>query len=290
MPGFEDVVQHIAGLWKNNRGAIAKAGEQISKGIQPAKARAGSPPPGPGTLRVAYDQLKRTLRRNMGRIRSGSQISFSPPTHVSCSAGASESRPPKLRACWKPPWMPCAPAGCSTKSVSGSTGTRWTSDGSYPTSRRCSTTRRCSPWPTSKRSRRRGEPRYGRVAGEIFEYVLRDMTDPEGGFYSAEDADSEGEEGLFYVWTPREVEEILGKEVGEGLLQVLRHHSRRKFRGACEYSAPSPNPSPRRLGRGEWTRVRWMLCSKKAEGNSLQHGRSGSTPSRTTRSSPPGTA
>jgi uncharacterized protein YyaL (SSP411 family) len=41
------------------------------------------------------------------------------------------------------------------------------------------------------------------------------MTDPAGGFYSTEDADSEGEEGKFYVWTPREIEEALGKEAAE---------------------------------------------------------------------------
>jgi uncharacterized protein YyaL (SSP411 family) len=55
---------------------------------------------------------------------------------------------------------------------------------------------------------------FAQVAREIFAYVLRDMTAPDGGFYSAEDADSEGKEGLFYVWTPREVKEHLGKETG----------------------------------------------------------------------------
>ena len=55
-------------------------------------------------------------------------------------------------------------------------------------------------------------PAYRRTALEIFEYVLRDMTSPEGAFYSAEDADSEGEEGLFYFWTPAELLEVLGKE------------------------------------------------------------------------------
>ena len=50
------------------------------------------------------------------------------------------------------------------------------------------------------------------VAEELFEYVLRDMTAPGGGFYSAQDADTEGEEGTFYLWTPGQVEEVLGAE------------------------------------------------------------------------------
>jgi uncharacterized protein YyaL (SSP411 family) len=57
-----------------------------------------------------------------------------------------------------------------------------------------------------------GKEQYKRVAGQIFEYVLRDMTSPEGGFYSAEDADSEGVEGKFYVWTPKEIIEVLGEK------------------------------------------------------------------------------
>jgi uncharacterized protein YyaL (SSP411 family) len=54
-----------------------------------------------------------------------------------------------------------------------------------------------------------GEDFYRRIAEETLDYVARDMTAPEGGFYSAEDADSEGEEGKFYVWTPAEIEHAL---------------------------------------------------------------------------------
>jgi uncharacterized protein len=50
-----------------------------------------------------------------------------------------------------------------------------------------------------------GHDRYRRVVEETVGYVLRDLRHPDGGFYSAEDADSEGEEGLFYVWTPDQV-------------------------------------------------------------------------------------
>jgi uncharacterized protein YyaL (SSP411 family) len=56
--------------------------------------------------------------------------------------------------------------------------------------------------------------RYLRVAEEILHYVLREMKSPEGGFYSTQDADSEGEEGKFYVWTRDQIKEILGKEKG----------------------------------------------------------------------------
>jgi uncharacterized protein YyaL (SSP411 family) len=55
-------------------------------------------------------------------------------------------------------------------------------------------------------------PVFERTAREIITYVLRDMTSPDGAFFSAEDADSEGEEGLFYLWTTEEVEKILGQE------------------------------------------------------------------------------
>ena len=59
-----------------------------------------------------------------------------------------------------------------------------------------------------------GRTPYRRVAEEILEYVIRDMTDRSGGFYSSEDADSEGVEGKFYVWTREEVISRLGDEDG----------------------------------------------------------------------------
>src|SRR5262249_34020531 len=58
------------------------------------------------------------------------------------------------------------------------------------------------------------KPRYRQVAEETLEYIMRDMTNPLGGFYSSEDADSEGEEGKFYTWTPGEIIEVLGEEDG----------------------------------------------------------------------------
>lgn len=60
-----------------------------------------------------------------------------------------------------------------------------------------------------------GKDIYKDIARKIFTYVLRDMTSTGGGFYSAEDADSEGEEGKFYLWQPEEVKEAAGEEDGK---------------------------------------------------------------------------
>jgi len=62
---------------------------------------------------------------------------------------------------------------------------------------------------------------YKETAKEILEYVLRDMTHPEGGFYSAEDADSEGEEGKFYLWDADELRNVLDKDESGFAIKVF---------------------------------------------------------------------
>ena len=65
-----------------------------------------------------------------------------------------------------------------------------------------------------------GDENYARVVRETLDYTLRDMTDTGGGFYSTEDADSEGVEGKFYVWTPTQLREILGDQAATTFARV----------------------------------------------------------------------
>jgi uncharacterized protein len=85
-----------------------------------------------------------------------------------------------------------------------------------------------------------GDAFYRRIAEETLDYVARDMTDPEGGFYSAEDADSEGEEGKFYVWTPAEIEGALEPEEARLAMRFWDVTERGNFEGKNILNVPRP--------------------------------------------------
>src|SRR5262249_38839984 len=74
-----------------------------------------------------------------------------------------------------------------------------------------------------------GNAAWRRVAEESIAYVQRDLMHPDGAFFASEDADSEGEEGKFYVWTPAQVKAVLGDEDGELFCQVYGITERGNF-------------------------------------------------------------
>ncbi len=75
-----------------------------------------------------------------------------------------------------------------------------------------------------------GIKEFEETAKEIFTYVMRDMTDEKGGFYSAEDADSEGVEGKFYVWTEDEVRQVLKGDEADLIIDVYSIDKTGNFR------------------------------------------------------------
>ncbi|MFM7107420.1 MAG: thioredoxin domain-containing protein [Planctomycetaceae bacterium] len=85
-----------------------------------------------------------------------------------------------------------------------------------------------------------GREEFAEVVRSTLDYVLRDMTDPAGGFWSAEDADSEGEEGKFYVWTPDEVRGVLGAVEGELFCAAYDVTPQGNFEGTSILHLPRP--------------------------------------------------
>ncbi|MGV3774735.1 MAG: thioredoxin domain-containing protein [Verrucomicrobiales bacterium] len=81
---------------------------------------------------------------------------------------------------------------------------------------------------------------FAQVAHETLQYILRDMTHPEGGFFSAEDADSEGKEGKFYNWTKSELQQLL---TPEEFVVVSRYYGITEKGNFVDHSDPDPLPN-----------------------------------------------
>ena len=134
-----------------------------------------------------------------------------------------------------------------------------------------------------------GNPLFAQVAEETAAWVMREMQSPEGGYYSTIDADSEGEEGKFYVWTPEEVQALLS--AAEYHVAALTSASMdrpisRIRTGICRSSRRSM-----KWRRKPQNRLpRWMHCSHPLGQSSLPIASNASIPAATRKSSPVGTA
>lgn len=97
-----------------------------------------------------------------------------------------------------------------------------------------------------------GNPFYARVARETFDYVLGRMTDPQGGFYATEDADSEGEEGKYYVWSLAEIVDLLGEERARTFASVYDVSQTGNWERKNILNLPRPvSEAAKELGRDE---------------------------------------
>ena len=97
-----------------------------------------------------------------------------------------------------------------------------------------------------------GRPLYRRIATEVLDYVLREMTSTEGAFWSATDADSEGEEGKFFAWTPAEVRDAVGEELAPLILAYYDISEQGNWEGKGIPNTPVPLPEvARRFGLSE---------------------------------------
>lgn len=214
MPGFMDIARQVAELWRNDRERLQTAGNEIARAIQPGGPASSAGVPGVEMLGTAWRQLRQSYDAKWGGF--GTAPKFPTPHHLTFL----------LRWHWRDPGTDALFMVEKTLDAMRDGGIfdhvgfgfhRYSVDRRWlvPHFEKMLYDQAMLAVAYTEAFQATGKAVYADVAGEIFEYVLRDMQDAGGGFYSAEDADSEGREGLFYVWTPEQVRQVLGEEDGD---------------------------------------------------------------------------
>jgi uncharacterized protein len=213
-PGFTDLILQLAHLWKNQREKVVQAGEEITKAIQPQKSHGTDGKSfSLSVLQEAYEQLRMRFDTRWGGFSNAPK--FPTPHNLTLLLRWHIRNPGSEALAMVEKTLESMRHGGIFDQVGlgfhrYSVDERWL----VPHFEKMLYDQAMLAIAYTEAYQVTRKQAYEKVCREIFEYVLRDMTDSEGAFYSAEDADSEGKEGLFYVWTPEEVKAVLGQELG----------------------------------------------------------------------------
>jgi uncharacterized protein YyaL (SSP411 family) len=215
MVGFTDLLQKIAGLWRRDRERILRGSQEIRQAIEKVDQRGATGPAlDQGVLKKGYQQFRKTFDENWGGF--GAAPKFPTPHHLTFllrwyrrsgdpEAGRIVER--TLEAMRRGGIFDQVGLGFHRYSVDE----KWL----IPHFEKMLYDQALLAMAYTEAYQALKKREYREVTRDIFTYVLRDMTSPEGGFYSAEDADSEGHEGRFYVWKPGEIKGHLGEVQGD---------------------------------------------------------------------------
>jgi uncharacterized protein YyaL (SSP411 family) len=218
-PGMMELVPALADAWKNRREDVMKSAEQITSELARATGGAPGTKPTAATLDLCYEQLAARYDPQLGGFGRAPKF---PTPHNLRFLLRYHARSGEEQA------LDMVESTLSQMRKGGiwdhvgfgfhrySTDREWL----LPHFEKMLYDQALIAMACIEAAQATGKREYERTAREIFTYVLRDMTSPEGAFYSAEDADSEGEEGLFYLWTPEELVQALGPEDGELAIRV----------------------------------------------------------------------
>ncbi|MFP3927696.1 MAG: thioredoxin domain-containing protein [Desulfobacteraceae bacterium] len=213
-PGFADLLEQMADKWNTERETVLKAADQLTVAMEePETEEGGGSVPGLEVLEAGYREHAKSFDRYWGGF--GRSPKFPTPHRLSflmrwhCrdpQSKAMDMVEKTLQVMRRGGIFDHLGLGFHRYSVDQ----KWT----IPHFEKMLYDQALLAMAYTEAFQLTQKPAYAEVAKEIFTYVLRDMTSPEGAFYAAEDADSEGGEGLFYLWKPEQVTAELGEELG----------------------------------------------------------------------------
>ncbi|MHC5537693.1 thioredoxin domain-containing protein [Singulisphaera rosea] len=252
MPGFPRVLLGVHNAWDERRDEIVKSANDLTERIR----LMGTPPPATGGLEVSLlDQAARGLARSYDRIHGGfgSAPKFPHPMdlRVLLRQYARTGDDHALQMA-KNSLDKMARGGLYDHLGGGfarySTDERWL----VPHFEKMLYDNALLSTVYLEAYQVTRDPEFARVARETMDYVLLRMTGPDGEIFSTEDADSEGEEGKFYVWTLDEIREVLGGERSKAFAYVYDVTERGNWEGKTILNLPKTlGQAAKLLGRDE---------------------------------------
>jgi uncharacterized protein YyaL (SSP411 family) len=222
MPSFRQVLQSVAGAWENRRDEVKESAARITQAIRQSAERAGGEDVtlDAGPLEAAAARLGRRFDAERGGF--GGAPKFPPATTIRLLL-AQHERSGDSEALRMARRTLDAMARGGIRDQLGGGFHRYAVDAEWlvPHFEKMLYDNALLAVAYVEAHEATGEAQYARVARETLDWILREMADPGGGFHSALSAETEGEEGAFYVWTPHEVREALGDAEEADL--VCRH-------------------------------------------------------------------
>ena len=222
-PGLKNILNSIADAWKNRRDEILRSGESLTQAIQQQSAASGKKgfPLDKETLKKSYDQFLQRFDSAYGGFGSAPKFPMGHSISFLLRYWKRSNESKSLEMAEKT--LTSMSKGGVYDHIGGGFH-RYSTDGQWriPHFEKMLYDQAILAKTYLEAYQATRKEEYARIAREIFEYVLRDMRDPEGGFYSAEDADSPSledpntkKEGAFYLWGKDEIINVLEKEQGE---------------------------------------------------------------------------
>lgn len=212
MASFGQVMDAVSSAWVERRDEVANQAEQLTQAI--SREIPGGAAPDESALSAAYDQIERVFDPHHGGFSGAPKFPQQPVMEFLLRISG-EDWAPGAREMLDRTLDEMAAGGIHDQLGGGfarySVDAHWLVPHFEKMLYDNAQLARLYLWTGIEFDR----PDFLAVARSTLDYLIRDLRHPEGGFFSSEDADSEGEEGKFYVWTPGEIQTVLGPDAGE---------------------------------------------------------------------------